>query len=163
MNKAFITIYIVYSVILLLFGNSLVSLIYISILAFNIMYLFNVKFYINDKLRNTFIYYIFVYGLIFDLYLFKPLGETSLLFLIPFIVLYFYSGLRLRLVLYFLSSFIFNMLLLIYLIGFNSVMRIYSNYLIIIFILILIILDSIVIKFFIRSNKNSKNTYTLDI
>ena len=162
MNKILI-LYIVFSIILLLFSNSFVNVIYISILVFNLMYLFNVKFYINDKYRNISIYYIFLYGLIFDLYLFKPLGETSLLFLIPFTVFYFYSGLRLRLALYLLSSLIFNLLLLIYLVGFNSIMKIYTDYWIMLFVLVMIILDSLIIKFFIRNNKDAKNTYILDI
>ena len=108
-------------------------------------------------------YYIFLYGVILDLYLFKPLGGASLLFFIPFIVLYFYSGLRLRLVLYLSSSFIFNLLLLFYIIGFNSIFKIYTNYWLILFILVIIVLDSLIIKLFIKSNKNSKNIYTLDI
>jgi hypothetical protein len=163
MNKKLITIYIVYSILLMLFSSSFLSVIFIPVLLFNIMFILNIKVFFEEKMRSMLYIYIFIYGLIFDLYLFKPLGETSFLFLLPLLILYFYPSLRLRSIVYISSSFIFNILLLIYILGPNFIGKIYNNYILILFIIVILAIESTIIKVFIKRKKISKNIYTIDI
>ncbi len=163
MNKKLITIYIVYSILLMLFSSSFLNVIFISVLFFNIMFILNIKVFFEEKMRSMLYIYIFIYGLIFDLYLFKPLGETSFLFLLPLLILYFYPSLRLRSIVYISSSFIFNILLLIYILGPNFIGKIYNNYILILFIIVILAIESTIIKVFIKRKKISKNIYTIDI
>ncbi len=163
MNKKLITIYIVYSILLMLFSSSFLSVIFVPVLLFNIMFILNIKVFFEEKMRSMLYIYIFIYGLIFDLYLFKPLGETSFLFLLPLLILYFYPSLRLRSIVYISSSFIFNILLLIYILGPNFIGKIYNNYILILFIIVILAIESTIIKVFIKRKKISKNIYTIDI
>ncbi len=167
MNKIIATIYIVYTIILLLFSNNNFLLIRIGFFTFNIVFIFSCLIFFLSQNKNLLFIYLFIYGIIFDTYTLNRIGLTSLIFFIPLFLVLLMSIFRLKfnyfIMMYlFVVSLLFNLFVYLYFYGFGSFYAI-SHYLL--YILIYSIIDTLLVYiFFKKLNKSSGvNEYKVNI
>ena len=113
--KTYILVTITVFIALFIIGSS--SMIYITLLCFNIIYLLFMIYYILYREKIYFLLiYIFTYGIFLDLVFFSRLGGFSILFLLPlflwYLSVYFKGNYNFNVITLFFISVIFNYLLL---------------------------------------------------
>ena len=165
MNRVLFAIYIILLIVLALFSSGILGVIYASIIFFNIIYILLIILYSFEKVRKYLFLITFIFGLITDLYLLKPIGATSLILFIPVFIIYTFSNLRATKILSFLGylfvSLIFNILFIIYAYSFYIFNKI--NYDLIIYCIIIVLLDSSILYFYYSKKKYRDNKYKIDI
>lgn len=165
MDKTLFATYIILLIILALFSSGILSLIYTSIIFFNLIYVLLIILYFFEKIRKYVFLITFIFGVITDLYLLKPIGSTSIIFFIPVFVIYIFSNLRATKILSFLGylfvSLIFNILFIMYSYSFGIFSKI--NFGLIIYCIIVILLDASILYLFYSKKKYRDNGYKIDI
>ncbi len=161
-------VYIFTIIILMFFIIGLNQMIIYPFLFFDIIYIYTILYFIlYQKDQNFIIYFLFFVGIVTDIVFINPLGITSILLLLPILILelnkLFKKDTNLSFISILIISFIYNIFLWVYLYGI-IILRNNTKYIVLFLISVIIssVLDSLFI-FLYKLYYNNNNGLKINI
>ncbi len=161
-------VYIFTIIILMFFIIGLNQMIIYPFLFFDIIYIYTILYFIlYQKDQNFIIYFLFFIGIVTDIVFINPLGITSILLLLPILILelnkLFKKDTNLSFISILIISFIYNIFLWVYLYGI-IILRNNTKYIVLFLISVIIssVLDSLFI-FLYKLYYNNNNGLKINI